>query len=326
MTLPPAHHFLTLPLWSPDIKSDVEPRKISIQRGQLVDTARGGRAVPYKLYIPETILAKNEKFPVVLWSHGLGGSRDGAGFISRFVASHGYIVLHVQHAGTDSGLWEGKPGHPWDIIKSTHIPRHATLNRLKDIPFVLDRLPQMECANMMDFDRMGMSGHSFGAMTTQIMAGQLRGFGRRQYSLHEPRFKAGILYSPVPNRNKRTHRAEDFYGLIKIPLMIMTGTDDGSPLENFGYEERLEVFEHSGGPDQFLLVLKDGDHMVYNGSRGKLEENPKRSLHEEIIKLISLAFWDAYLKKDDAAKNWLHHITAQWLGAEGDFRSKNILP
>jgi hypothetical protein len=45
--------------------------------------------------------------------------------------------------------------------------------------------------------------------------------------------------------------------------------------------------------------------MVYNGSRGKLGENPKRETHEEIIKVLSLAFWEAYLKEDESAKIWL---------------------
>ena len=50
-----------------------------------------------------------------------------------------------------------------------------------------------------------------------------------------------------------------------------------------------------------MIVLEDGDHMVFNGSRGKLAANPKRDVHERIIKVLSLAFWDAYLKDDQAA-------------------------
>jgi hypothetical protein len=170
---------------------------------------------------------------------------------------------------------------------------------------VLSKLQSLEIASLMDFTSIGMSGHSFGAMTTQVMAGQCRGYGKRQYSLFEPRFKAGILYSAVPFMKKKNHDAKDFYGGIQIPLLIMTGTDDSSPIENFGYENRLEVFKHSGGPEQHQLILNQGDHMVYNGSRGKLEANPRRDVHEQIIKVLSLAYWDAYLKDNQVAKNWL---------------------
>jgi dienelactone hydrolase len=308
-------------LWSPTISPDIEPLPIAITRGEWFDEKRHNRKIAYKTYCP--VEPQETIYPVILWSHGLGGSRDGAGFISRFIASHGYIVVHIQHAGTDSTLWEGKAGHPWDVIRTTHIPRSATLQRLKDVPFVLSRLATLDIAKKMDITRLGMSGHSFGAMTTQVMAGQRRGHGKRQYTLSEPRFKAGILYSPVPYRQKKDHNAADFYGTIRIPLLMMTGTDDSSPLENFGYTERVEVFTHSGGPDQHLLVLNDGDHMVYNGSRGKLEANPKRETHEEIIKILSLAFWDSYLKEDSQARGWItgNRVSA-WLKDEGSYTYK----
>lgn len=310
-------------LWSPTISPDIEPMQIAITRGEWFDETRGGRKVAYKAYCP----AETDKgpFPVIIWSHGLGGSRDGAGFISRYIASHGYVVVHIQHIGTDSSLWEGKPGHPWDVIRATHIPRSATLQRLKDVPFVLSQLKTLDIAPHMDMTRMGMSGHSFGGMTTQVMAGQRRGYGARQYSLFQDVFTAGIVYSPSPHLHKKGRPPEDFYGGIQIPLLMMTGTDDASPLENFGVDGRVEVFKYSGGPDQHLLVLDKGDHMVYNGSRGKLDANPKRDVHEEIIKVLSLAFWDAYLKNDGVAKEWLTHDGVKnWLADEAtyDFKAK----
>jgi dienelactone hydrolase len=315
---------ITNPLWNPDIDPATEPAPIAIGRGEWVDATRGGRKISYKTYVPLGHLGQDAgPFPVIIWSHGLGGSRDGAGFISRFIAAHGFVVVHIQHAGTDSTLWEGKPGHPWDVIRATHIPKRATHQRLRDVPFVLDQLPTLDIAAQMDLTRIGMSGHSFGGMTTQVMAGQRRGYGARQYDLYEPRFKAGLVYSPVPFRDKRGHGPGDFYGGIRIPLLIMTGTDDDSPLENFGFKDRMEVFTHSGGPDQHLLVLDQGDHMVYNGSRGKLDANPKRAVHENIIKILSLAFWDAYLKDNTAAMQWLttNGVTS-WLSNEGTYTYK----
>lgn len=304
-------------LWNSAVKPDVEPAQIFIEKGEWVDSSRQNRPIPYKIYTPDQALTGS--LPVIVWSHGLGGSRDGAGFISRYVASHGYIVVHIQHRGTDSSLWEGKPGHPWDIIRATHIPRKATLQRLRDVPFALDQIKQLPDARL-DFERLGFCGHSFGAMTTQTMAGQRRGAGRRQYDLFEPRIKAGILYSPVPVRHKGNRSPEDFYGGIRLPLLTMTGTEDASPIEGFGYEHRLEVSEYAGGPDQHLLVLQDGDHMVYNGSRGQLGVNPKRDVHERIIRVLSLAFWDAYLKDDQAAKSWLTGDgVGAWLGAEAAY-------
>lgn len=308
-------------LWNPEISPDTEPNRIMIERGVFIDAARQNREVPWKIYYPADM---NQACPVVIWSHGLGGTKDGGGYIHRFVASHGYVVVCIQHPGTDSTLWEGKQGHPWDAIRAAKIPRKASSSRFGDIPFVLNQLQDFgvvkpEIAKLMDLGRLAISGHSFGARTAQFMAGQMRGFGQRLYSLREKRFSCGILYSPVPSDNRRDP-PQSIYGPITIPLFHMSGTADTSPIEGFGYKTRLEVFENSGGPEQSLLLLNDGDHMIYNGSRGQLGENPKRGVHETIIKVASLAYWDAYLKNDAVAKDWLTKGGfAAWMNGEGTY-------
>ncbi|GJL86218.1 MAG: hypothetical protein DHS20C02_19930 [Micavibrio sp.] len=295
--------------WRADIGPDAESFKVLLKRGEFVDEARDGRVVPFKIYYPTD--HSLDKMPVVLWSHGFGGNRDGASFISRFVAAYGYALLHMTHEGTDSSLWEGKPGHPWDILKKVKVPREVTLNRMFDVSFVLDQLPGWAEENPdigvhMDLGNVGMSGHSFGALTTQVMAGQLvPNVNDELTSYKEERIRAGILYSPIPIRHLSDAPDEQVYGSIDIPLFHMTGTEDDSPIEGFDYTRRLIVHEHSGHENKHLMVLKDGDHMVYNGTRGKLGKNPNREKHEDIIKISSLAFWDAYLKGDAAAKEWL---------------------
>ncbi len=286
------------------------PYRVLLKRGEFVDEARGGRAVPYKIYHPAE--HDLEIMPVILWSHGFGGSRDGAAFISRYLTSYGYTLVHVTHEGTDSSLWEGKSEHPWDILRKVSVTRETTLNRMYDVPFVLDSLAgwaaeNPEVGQYMDLQSLGMSGHSFGAMTTQVMAGQMfPDVDGQLISLREPRFKAGILYSPVPIRHLVGEEPEPhIYGPIDIPLLHMTGTDDASPIENFGYERRLVVHEYSAHPEKYLQVLEGGDHMVYNGTRGKLDANPNREEHEGLIKTAALAFWDAQLKGDDAARAFL---------------------
>ncbi len=298
-------------LWNSEIAAETEPRQIFIEKGIWHDSGRNDRPIPYKLYLPQD--SSEADCPVVVWSHGLGGSRDGAGFLSRYIASHGYAVAHIQHLGTDSSLWEGKPGHPWDVIRAMHIPRKATLQRFRDVPFALDQLAPL-LKGKADMNRLGFCGHSFGAMTTQIMAGQFRGKGSHRYQLTEPRVKAGILYSSNPAKHPSQYEG------IRIPLLTMTGTDDASPLGEFTADSRQDIFHHATQKDHYLLVLDKGDHMVFNGSRGKLGENPKRGIHETIIKVLSLAFWEAYLKGDAAAMEWLNTGGAgAWLGEEAAY-------
>lgn len=290
---------------------DDERYKVLIKKDALEDDSRDGRRIPLKFYYPGDY--DGARLPIIIWSHGLGGSVDGASFLSRYIASQGYVILHVQHHGTDSSLWEGKPGHPWDIIRDMKIPRSATLARFDDVPFVLDQLPALldtheAIGGIADSDRIGMSGHSFGALTTQVMGGQM--FPDESGNLkrfRDERFQAGILYSPVPIAHLALDEPQDIYGSIDLPMLYMTGTDDSSPVEGWDYTKRLVVHEHSGADEKYLHVLNDGDHMVYNGSRGKLGDNPLREAHEDEIKKTALAFWDAYLKDDGDAKEWLTH-------------------
>ncbi len=308
--------------WRDDISLKSEPCKAMILRDQLIDEARDNRVVKIKVYHP--VGRSDAPFPVIIWSHGLGGSVDGAAFLARFLCSHGYIIVNVQHHGTDSSLWEGKEGHPWDIIRRQVIPRSATLNRFSDVPFVLDQLPDYFRAKEIksDMSQLGMSGHSFGALTTQVMGGMIfpDAQGRLQKYADE-RFKAGILYSPGPIEHLGMDAPEDIYGSIDIPMFHMTGTDDDSPIENWDYTKRLIVYEKSERAEKHLLVIKDGDHMVFNGSRGKLGVNPNKDKHEGIIKIAALAYWDMMLKNDAAAKDWfIGGGFTQWLGDEGTFK------
>ncbi len=310
--------------WQDDIDPAHEPHKVLIRRGDFVDQARGGRVVPYKIYYPSAHGLAH--LPVIIWSHGLGGGRDGAAFLARFIASYGYVVVHPQHHGTDTSLWEGQPGHPWDVIRKAVIPRRTTIDRFLDIPFVLDCLPglaedQPEVGAHMDLQRAGMAGHSFGALTAQVMAGQA--FPDEQEQLvrfYEDRFRAGILYSFVPMAHLTAAPPDDLFGPMTWPLLFMTGTQDSSPLKDFDYTYRMPVYDYCGAAEKSLLVLEDGDHMVFAGSRGKLADHPKRKTHETIIKIISLAFWDYYLKGDETARVWLYDGgCAAWLGSEAQW-------
>lgn len=282
-----------------------EPFKTKILREDFYDPKRD-RNVPVKIYVPENA---GNHLPCIFWSHGLGGGRDGAAFLGRFIAEQGFIVVHMTHIGTDTSIWEGKPGHPWDVIRAHKITRHVSMERFKDPSFVLNELKRRAEKGeapyqSIDFNRVGMSGHSFGAVTTQIMAGHKLGKGKRLYSIRDERFKCGIPYSLGPTYNQ-TEPPERIYGPISIPMLYMTGTEDSSPVSGKDYTTRLPIFENATGPNQYLLVLKDGDHMVFAGSRGGLKDNPKRELHERLIQHISLVFWHAFLNENDKAITWL---------------------
>lgn len=246
------------------------------------DAARNNRAVPVKLYVPHGA----GPHPLVLWSHGLGGTRDGAGFISRALAESGIMVVHMQHDGTDDVLWRGKPGHPWDNIRATPITNDTLIQRWLDVPFVLDRLQD----HHIDWARVGYSGHSMGALSVQVLCGQHwpdEDGSIRSYA--DPRIGHGLLYSPVPSLSVEHPSA--VFEHIDRPILHMTGTNDVSPLSGYGYEERFRIFDNAIKSDRIMVVIEGADHMVFSGSRGQLPSYPQIAEHEDLIRDLSLAFW-----------------------------------
>ena len=310
--------------WRDNIEPAEEPARVLIKRGEWFDPTRNNRGVKYKIYYPDMVV--NNPLPIIIWSHGLGGTQDGAGFISRFLSSHGYIHVNIGHEGTNDSLWRGKPGHPWDNIRKANIPWEDILNRYLDIPFVLNCLEQEELPIPIDISLLGMSGHSMGALTTQIIAGQLTG-NETPISLKQNKFKAAIAYSPVPNQRLRPNDVpiQRVYGDIDLPMLHISGTEDYSPIDGPIQHLRDEIF-NIGGKDfamQYQVILDQADHMVFNGSRGQLPDYPEMELHKDQIKVMALAWWDYYLKNDPLSGHWLKNSLKDYLGKSNVVRVRN---
>ena len=72
-----------------------------------IDTTRE-RAVPVRLYWPAQVPG-GASVPLVVFSHGIGGSRSGYSYLGKHFASHGIASLHLQHVGSDRQVWFGNP-------------------------------------------------------------------------------------------------------------------------------------------------------------------------------------------------------------------------
>ena len=62
------------------------------------------RNVPAKVYYPANA---KEPCPVIIFSHGLGGNREGYAYLGEHWAGCGYISVHLQHIGSDDSVWIG---------------------------------------------------------------------------------------------------------------------------------------------------------------------------------------------------------------------------
>ena len=282
--------------------------QVTVSRGEWTDPARDGRVVPYKLYMP----AGPGPFPVVIHSHGLGGSRETSIFILEAVAASGIAVVAIQHPGSDSGILP--PGSLEGITAADlKMAPGAAANRFADLPFVVKQLDAMAAAGplkgRLDMSRIGMSGHSFGALSTLVAVGQSVG-GAPAPALREPRIDAAIVYSP--NKPRNMNPAPALSG-VATPMLHFTGTNDTSPvdLERTPWERTLP-FQAITGADQYLVYLTGGDHAVFSGRR--LAANRLKPTDPEHMRLIvdnTVLFWRAYLLDDRSALSALCGLPAR---------------
>jgi dienelactone hydrolase len=310
------------------------PHAVAAARYDWVDGARQ-RSVPVKIYSPK---GGEGPFPVIVFSHGLGGSREGYEYLGRYWASYGYVVVHVQHPGSDSAVWQGEEREKiGQALRRALANPQVSLERPADVRFVLDRLAALNrdeptIQGKLDLEHIGMAGHSFGAWTTLVLAGQVTvgpgGVGGKEVALADLRIKAAIAMSaPVPRRREQHALV---YRNVKIPCFHMTGTRDDSPVGETAAAERRVPFDQIGrnrGADQYLVIFKGGDHMVFSGRGQGAPGGEKDAAFQEIIKMGSIAFWDAYLKGEPEARAWLARGGfAGVLGEEGTFEEKVLPP
>jgi len=277
------------------------------------DAARG-RSVPVKIYypaLPADDSVETARCPVVVVSHGLGGSRQGYAYLGQHWASHGYVSLHLQHTGSDTAVWKDVDNPRETMRDAAQNPVNAR-QRLFDVHFALDRLEQLDegdgpLAARLDFTRVGVAGHSMGAGTVLGVSGQtyVEPDGRHLH-FGDPRIKAFIVLSSPVRRKKDQPRPFDvMFGSIRLPGLHMTGTRDVSPIGLTAVDDRRIPYDHITAAEQYLVVFIDGNHMTFSDHRRPGGLAPRDVRFQEVIRQGTLAFWEAYLRDDAAARQWV---------------------
>ena len=292
---------------------------VEVRYGDWTDATRAGRVVPYKLYLPKG----TGPFPVVVHSHGLGGSREASAYILQAVAEAGFAVVVLQHAGSDSGLLAGQAPAADSVTRvaagRAGMNMQVAQARYGDVPFALNQLteasrPGGALAGKLDLDRVGMSGHSYGALSTLVAVGQRVLGAGPGISFAEPRIKAAIAYSPNKPRGDDPSTA---FTRVRTPMLHFTGTADATPfdLEKTPFE-RTAPYQAITGADQFLIILKDADHALFGGRRAATGQlKPIDPPQMEIVKAETIRFWRAYLVGDKAAAEAECDLPGRFSGA-----------
>jgi len=218
------------------------------------------RSVPVRLYLPKE--PQGKVVPLVIFSHGIGGSRKGYSYLGSYWASHGYASMHVQHVGSDRSLWRGNVFELVPRLQNAAQDNEA-IERVRDLHFALDTVLSGEYGTRIDPAHIVAAGHSYGANTVLLAAGARVVRNGTLIHYRDERITAAILLSAPPFYGD-TDMASILAG-VQIPTLHITCTDDTISIP--GYEspasDRLKVFEAIGSPQKTLVMFEGGSHSIF---------------------------------------------------------------
>ncbi len=216
------------------------------------------------------------RFPVIVFSHDAGESKDGYVGLTGFWARHGYVTVQPSHAD----LLESDPRlqalpAARQLAAAGIVPQlddpAAWADRVHDVTLILDSLNQIApqvpgLAGKPDLARVGVGGHSFGASTTMLIGGAKIDIpnGPAGKSFADARPKALLVISgPGAGEFGITDRS---WATLTRPMMVMTGSKD------IGYKGqspdwRREPYRFSPAGDKYEVFIEEAQHSTFSGPR-----------------------------------------------------------
>ncbi|HRP63927.1 MAG TPA: alpha/beta fold hydrolase [Phycisphaerales bacterium] len=250
---------------------------------------------------------------IVVFSHGALGSRDAYDPLIRHWASHGYICIQPTHGDSLSLMSDEQRRRLGTIERAVQNPQVTQHWRTRpaDVSFVIDSLDRIEeetptLKGRLNRDRIVSAGHSFGAHTAMLVGGASAkpAIGRRM-TLTDTRVRAIVAISP---QGVGGVFDEDSYRSIRVPAFMVTGTNDESPgRDDRGAAWRTKAFELAPPESTYLLFIEGAHHNFggISGARNFPSAGASNPDHVKHVCSATLAFLDAVLKDEDAAKAYL---------------------
>ena len=245
------------------------------------------RDLPIKVYYPEHLLGP---VPLIIFSPGFGGDREGYAYLGRGWAAAGYVVVVPTHSGSDNlalrrnGL-RGVEDAPQALENQA--------SRTGDIHFLISSIKEIEkkispIKGKIDRKRIGVSGHSMGGGTALLIAGATPSPDSPPMGIRDTHVRAAVAMSP-PGPGRAAF-GDHSWDQIKIPVMTMSGTRDRG-VGGESPEWRIEPYKHMPAGHKYQVTVDGANHLAF--AMGK-------RFHQCILN-ESRAFWDEYLKGQSKA-------------------------
>jgi predicted dienelactone hydrolase len=221
-----------------------------------------------------------EPAPLIVFSHGYHGCAGQSTFLTRALAADGYLVLAPNHkdAACKGGFMGAVDTPPFR--KPADWSDHTFDDRRDDIAHLLDALREDKTwSGRIDWDHVGLAGHSLGGYTVLGVAGAWPEWRRKEV-------KAVLALSPYcqPYANQHT------LGKLEVPVMYQGGSLD---LGITPFIQRPDgCYAQTPSPAYFVDLARAG-HLAWT------DLNPR---HQEVIVRYGLAFFARHLRGDKTAK------------------------
>jgi serine/threonine protein kinase/pimeloyl-ACP methyl ester carboxylesterase len=266
---------------SPEAATPLPPSSSRTATLTLHDSARN-REIPLKVYYPAQI---SGSLPLIIFSHGYGGSREGYEYLGRGWADAGYIVIFPTHLGSDTealaqmGLrGASDPATAFEMQRQRAADVHFVLSSLK----LIDQQVR-DIHGKIDKQEIGVAGHSMGAGTALLVAGATASAANgAAQSFRDKHVRAVIAMSPQgPGEEGFSDHSWDS---VAVPALTMSGSKDrgigGQPAE-----WRMLPFQHMPAGGKYQVLVNGADHLTFAvGGRFRA-----------CILQETIAFWGAYL-------------------------------
>lgn len=320
---PGARRELTVQLWYPSIPvTHAKTAPYVDHPAGFIQSMQSSFGLPKWLFNNLTLIQTNaaseakvsgqqQKYPLLLFSHGLGLSGSFYTEQMEYLASQGYIIASINHTdyslfavssdGSISNYNEAEDGTSFNQNEDTIMDQIW----LKDAKFVLDQLegiavndPKGLFNGKIDFTRVGMLGHSFGGATAVQM---LLTDNRVKAALNMDGTFAGkhiaangfdkpfmFITTPEPSFKEITDDKLKEIGLTREEFILL----------ELDWKRR---HEHAADHGNYKLTLKAADHlsfsdMYYLSPLADLVLGFRTQKVHQIVNEMTLHFFDVNLK------------------------------
>mmetsp|Transcript_122870 Transcript_122870/g.393595 ORF Transcript_122870/g.393595 Transcript_122870/m.393595 type:complete len:483 (-) Transcript_122870:107-1555(-) len=135
-------------------------------------------------------------YPVLVYSHGQGGNMDMGAYFLRQIASHGVIVVAVEHRDGSASTADPSNPRPFNLMKG-QLGVQLRAAELVEVATALSTQDGMAATLGGDPSRLLVGGHSYGGPTA-LLAACMRPQLFQGLILHDPALSSGLPKPPQP--------------------------------------------------------------------------------------------------------------------------------